>query len=258
MRPASSVIREVLEETESVRTLRLDHSFDPLPGQYMMLWVRGVDEIPMSFSGPDLITVQRVGPATRAIFSLDVGDSVGVRGPLGTGFSLTGRSALLIGGGVGVAPLAFLGERARAVGMEVTSLLGFRSTSEAVFLDRFRRLGRVVLTTDDGSEGICGHTSAGLCELDPSAFDQIYLCGPEVMMWDVIRRCQGMESRIQACISRYIKCAIGVCGSCCIDPDGIRVCVEGPVIRADRLTAGEFGRYRRGPSGGPDVCKSVH
>ena len=68
-------------------------------------------------------------------------------------------------------------------------------------------------------------------------------------MIDVIRRCHGLESKIQASINRYIKCGMGVCGSCCLDPEGIRVCVEGPVIRADRLLESEFGRYRRGPSG---------
>lgn len=251
------VIEQVHSETPLIRTFTLDpdRSLNPTPGQYMMLWIRGVDEIPMSFSGQQSITVQSVGEATEALFRLGAGSSVGVRGPLGNGFVLSGRRILLIGGGVGVAPLAFLGERAIAEGFEVTSLLGFRSKADAIFLDRFEALGGCVVTTDDGSLGIHGRVSAGLKEFNLFDFDQIYLCGPEVMMWDIISRTREHSGKIQACINRYFKCAIGVCGSCCMDPDGLRVCVEGPVVRADRLLESEFGRYRRGPSGEKGPCR---
>lgn len=254
LRPASLVIREIQSENPVVRTFKFDRSLDPVPGQYMMLWIRGVDEVPMSFSGPDQITVHSVGEATRALFRLGAGDSLGFRGPFGNGFSLVGDRILLVGGGVGSAPLAFLGEQARAAGAEVTILAGFRSAGDAIFLDRFRRLGDLILTTDDGSTGIAGHVSAGLAGLDLGGFTQIYLCGPEPMMWDIITRSKGYETKIQVSINRYFKCAIGICGSCCLDPEGIRVCVEGPVIRADRLLEGEFGRYRRGASGGKSSC----
>jgi dihydroorotate dehydrogenase electron transfer subunit len=254
MRPVSSAIREIREESQSVRTLRLDRSFDPRPGQYMMVWIRGVDEIPMSFSGPGEITVHAVGEATHALFRSQIGESLGVRAPLGNGFQLVGDKILLIGGGVGVAPLAFLGETALAAGVEVTSLIGFRTAGEAIFRSRFERLGPMIMTSDDGSAGIPGRVAAGLKELDLADFSQIYLCGPELMMWDIICRAKGYESKIQACINRYFKCALGVCGSCSIDPEGIRVCVEGPVILADRLLEGEFGRYRRGSSGARETC----
>jgi dihydroorotate dehydrogenase electron transfer subunit len=118
-----------------------------------------------------------------------------------------------------------------------------------IFRSRFQNLGDVILTTDDGSLAIHGRVAAGLKELDLSEFSQIYLCGPELMMWDIISRARDQADRIQACINRYFKCALGICGSCCLDPDGTRVCVEGPVIMADRLLNSEFGRYRRGQSG---------
>lgn len=249
MRPKNAEIVEIVEETSSVRTLRFDLTLDPVPGQYLMVWVRGVDEIPMSISYRNGISVQLVGEATRAIFDLEVGDSIGLRGPLGNGFSLSGDRILLVGGGVGAAPLALLGEAASKKGMEVSTLLGFRCCDDLIFKERFERIGDLVITTDDGSEGICGRASAGLERLNPHEFDQIYLCGPEPMMADVIGRCSGIETKIQASIDRYFKCGMGICGSCCIDPTGIRVCVEGPVIRADRLVGTEFGRHKRGPSG---------
>lgn len=249
MRPKNAEIMEIVRETPTVRTLRFDLVLDPVPGQYLMVWVRGVDEIPMSISYRNGISVQLVGEATRAIYDLEVGDSLGLRGPLGNGFSLSGDKILLVGGGVGSAPLALLGETASERGVEVSTLLGFRCCDDLIFRERFERIGELVITTDDGSEGICGRASAGLERLNLQDFDQIYLCGPEPMMADVIGRCPGMETKIQASIDRYFKCGMGICGSCCIDPSGIRVCVEGPVIRADRLVGTEFGRYRRGPSG---------
>ena len=96
----------------------------------------------MSFSGPDTITVQSVGEATQALFSLGAGGSIGLRGPLGNGFKLRGEKILLIGGGVGTAPLAFLGEQAKEANAKVTSLLGFRSREDIIFQKRFETLGR--------------------------------------------------------------------------------------------------------------------
>jgi dihydroorotate dehydrogenase electron transfer subunit len=256
MRPIHAFILEVREEAPLIKTLSFHLSLDPAPGQYAMVWIRGLDEIPMSFSGEREMTVQIVGDATRALGGLLPGDSIGLRGPLGQGFVLRGDDLLLVGGGVGVAPLAFLGEQAREAGMKVTSLMGFRSSRDVIFKTRFERLGDLLITTDDGSQGIQGRVAAGLKELELEEFSQIYLCGPELMMWDVISRSREHAHKIQACINRYFKCAMGVCGSCCLDPGGIRVCVEGPVVTADRLLESEFGRYRRGPSGGRGLCRS--
>ncbi len=255
MRPLNSIIQEVISEAPEVRTFRLDRNLDPAPGQYVMVWIRGVDEVPMSFSGPDTITVQSVGVATQALFQFSAGDSLGLRGPLGNGFILRGKKILLIGGGVGTAPLAFLGEQARSQGLEVASLLGFRSRDDLIFETRFEALGDTYITTDDGSVGIHGRVAEGLKGLNLSEYDQIYICGPEMMMWDIISKTREHAGKTQACINRYFKCAAGICGSCCLDPDGVRVCVEGPVIMADRLLESEFGRYRRGPSGGKGLCK---
>ncbi len=255
MRPANAIIQEVRSEAANIRTFRFDLNLDPAPGQYAMIWIRGVDEIPMSFSGKDMITVSSVGDATRQLFKLGAGSSLGIRGPLGNGFVLRGDKILLIGGGVGVAPLAFLGEQAKDSGMDITNLIGFRSSQDAIFLSRFQSLGDLVITTDDGSLGIHGRVAAGLLELDLSEYSQIYLCGPELMMWDIISKAQNQADKIQACINRYFKCALGICGSCCLDYDGFRTCVEGPVVMADQLLDSEFGRYRRGPTGGIGECR---
>jgi len=166
MRPMNSIIQEVRSEAPLVRTFRLDKQLDPAPGQYVMVWIHGVDEVPMSFSSPDTITVQSVGEATRALFNLGAGSSIGLRGPFGNGFVLRGKNILLVGGGVGTAPLAFLGEQARGAGINVTSLVGFCSSQDIIFQDRFEALGDLVITTDDGCVGIKGHVAEGLKEFD--------------------------------------------------------------------------------------------
>jgi len=255
MRPINATVLSVENETPTIKTIKLDISISPMPGQYAMVWIRGVDEIPMSFSDPEKITVHAVGDATNALIGVQPGDSVGLRGPLGNGFTLSEEKILLIGGGVGVAPLAFLGERAKRAGIDVTSLIGFRSSEDMIFRSRFESIGNTIITTDDGSLGIPGRVAAGLDELSLDEFSQIYLCGPELMMWDIISRTKEHAGKIQACINRHFKCAVGVCGSCCLDPDGVRVCVEGPVIMADRLLNSEFGRYRRDSDGSIGPCK---
>src|SRR3974390_2200207 len=121
MRPISAEILEIVEETPTIRTFRLDTSgwLRGRPGQYLMVWARGVDEVPMTLSYDDGITVQAVGDASKAMFKLQKGDTVGIRGPYGNGWALVGEDILLISGGVGSAPLAPLAEKAAATGVKV-------------------------------------------------------------------------------------------------------------------------------------------
>ena len=118
-------------------------------------------------------------------------------------------------------------------------MLGFRSKEDLIFQDRFEALGDTIITTDDGSVGIHGRVAAGLEGAGPdSNYDQIYLCGPEMMMWDIISRTQEHAGKTQACINRYFKCAAGICGSCCLDPDR-HARLRGRAGDHGRSTAGE-------------------
>ncbi|HDN65701.1 MAG TPA: dihydroorotate dehydrogenase electron transfer subunit, partial [Methanosarcinales archaeon] len=118
MKPANATIIDIIDETPSVRSFVFDLSLEFTPGQYVMVWVRGVDEVPMSLSDHNMITVQRVGDATSAIFELNSGDTVGIRGPYGRGFDIT-NPVLVVAGGVGAAPLAPLAEAAYRMGCDV-------------------------------------------------------------------------------------------------------------------------------------------
>lgn len=243
MKPVNAVISEIVEETPTIRTFFLDTSFEPEPGQFVMVWVHGVDEIPMALSYNNAITVQKVGPATSALFELGKGDSIGIRGPLGKGFDRRSGNILIVAGGVGAAPLAPLAEKAFSEGINITTLLGAKTSSELVFEERFKRTGDVLVATDDGSKGIHGYVTQ-LIDNDKK-YSQIYCCGPEVMMKKVLDKVPPSSSQFS--LHRYIKCGIGICGACCID--GLRVCMDGPVFSGDVLKGSEFGFFKRNECG---------
>ncbi|HEY9204419.1 MAG TPA: dihydroorotate dehydrogenase electron transfer subunit [Candidatus Methanoperedens sp.] len=243
MKPVNAVITKIVNETPTIRTFFFDTSFESIPGQFVMVWIRGMDEIPMALSYENAITVQKVGPATSALFELEVCDSFGIRGPFGNGFELSKGHILLVAGGVGAAPLAPLAEKAGSSGIRVTTLLGARTNEELLFRERFEAAGELKVATDDGSEGEHGYVTGLLG--DGRKYSQIYCCGPEIMMKKVLEKVT--PSRAQFSLHRYIKCGIGICGACCID--GLRVCKDGPVFSGDVLKKSEFGAYRRDECG---------
>lgn len=242
MKPVNVVITKIVEETPSIRTFFFDLSFESEPGQFVMAWIRGVDEIPMALSRDNAITVQKVGPATTSLFELREGDSMGIRGPFGNGFRIRGNNILLVAGGVGAAPLLPLAEKARLQGLKVTTLLGAKTKEELVFRERFEAAGKVMVATDDGTAGKHGYVTQ---LIDGEDYGQIYCCGPEIMMKKVLDKVRPEKSQFS--LHRYIKCGIGICGACCVD--GLRVCKDGPVFTGEILKGSEFGLYRRNECG---------
>jgi dihydroorotate dehydrogenase electron transfer subunit len=239
-------ITSVTEETPSVRTFSFSPSFSFLPGQFVMVTIPGVDEIPMALSRADAITVQRVGDATEALFRTEPGDLLGMRGPFGNGFPSSGRT-LAIAGGVGAAPI-----RPLVMTGEVDCLIiGARTAEELLFIPELSKRTRVMVATDDGSSGYHGPVTRLLKEVSLSGYAQVCVCGPERMLHAVLMSLDaaGIAGRSYFSLHRYMKCGIGVCGSCCIDPDGRRVCRDGPVFAGDTLLGSELGKYCRDASG---------
>lgn len=254
MLPLNATIVRINEESPLVRTFFFDPQFENLkPGQFVMVWVRGVDEVPMGLSSKNSITVQTVGEATSKLFELNEGDSFGLRGPFGRGFSLPseGEKTLVIAGGVGAAPLAPYAEAARTAGSEVHTVLGARSAGDLLFEERFAEAGEVYVSTDDGSKGTKGFVTDVLKDLNLSIYDKIAVCGREIMMASVFRLLEDREllEKSEFSLHRYFKCGIGVCGACCIDRSGLRVCRDGPVFSGVQLLDSELGKYMRDASG---------
>jgi len=252
-RPASII--EMRSETPTQCTIVLDWDPKVLPGQFVMVWLPGIDEVPMGFSsiGPSVaITVQRMGEATKALCALAPGDRVGVRGPFGKGFQLLeGKRCLLVGGGNGVGPLVPLAEALVANGCRVYSAVGARTHEELLFIDRLEGIGGASpgVATDDGSKGHHGFVS-NLAErlMDEDRPDVVYTCGPELMMRKVADACWDRRIPFQASLERYMKCGIGLCDACACGQ--YLVCRDGPVLSGDQLLeVPDFGSFKRGPSG---------
>ena len=254
MLPLNATILQINEESPLVRTFFFDLKFETMePGQFVMVWVRGLDEVPMGLSSKNSITVQKVGEATSKLFELKEGDSFGLRGPFGRGFTLPikGEKTLVVAGGVGAAPLAPYAEAARIEGSEVHTVLGARSADDLIFEERFAEAGEVYISTDDGSKGTKGFVTDVLSNLDLSSYDKIAVCGPEIMMASVFRLLEDRKvlEKSEFSLHRYFKCGIGVCGACCIDKSGLRVCKDGPVFSGLQLLDSELGKYMRDATG---------
>ncbi len=251
-------ITKIVDETPSVKTFEFDKHFEFNAGQFCMVWVPGVDEIPMGLSASNAITVQKVGEATEALFKLNAGDKIGIKAPLGNGFSVKdGSRVLAIAGGVGAAPLRPLVLSGRCT----TFLLGSRTASEILYEKELAQKTDLRIATDDGTKGHHGFVTDLMKEVNLFSYDAICICGPEIMMRGVLRLLQenakdngakgvNLVRRGQFSLVRYMKCGVGICGSCCLDSKGLRVCRDGPVFSGDIIEKSkEFGAYSRDASG---------
>lgn len=249
-----TTIRDIVQEAENIKTLRTDMRVEAVPGQFVMAWIPGVEEKPLSVSYVTEklgITVLARGPFTSRLCEMNAGDTLGIRGPYGNGFKIEGAKLLVVGGGIGMAPLAALAEKALKEGKDVTVIVGAQTTSGLLFVDRLKNAGaRVLVATDDGTSGVKGYTTDVLAELlKTETFDQCYTCGPEIMMHKVMQAAKKKGISTQVSIERYIKCGIGICSHCAIDDTGLMVCKEGPVFMDGELESGEFGKYARDATG---------
>lgn len=233
------------------------------PGQFLMLWIPGVDEIPLSVLDGDgrewvSVAVKNVGEASCALHNARVGDVVGVRGPFGNcfgnGFGVSGRRLLLVGGGTGVAPLLFLVRRFIPRGVSVAFVLGAGIKDELLFLAELEALKgkwlRFVASTEDGSCGVSGFCTEPVERLlAEEDFDLVLACGPEPMLLRVFELAEERGVEVQASLERLMRCAMGLCGSCVLGK--YRVCVDGPVFNSSQLREmkGEFGHTKRDFSG---------
>ena len=248
-------IKNTKIEAKNIKTIFFNFpSKNIIPGQFLMIWIPGLDEIPMSVSyikDREIgFTFRKVGEATKALYDLKKGDKIGVRGPYGNGFTIKGENILVVGGGTGIATLAPLIEKILSTKKRsVTVIFGVKTKDELFFTRRFRNID-LKISTDDGSTGFKGLASE-LAEkiIKEENFDQVITCGPEKMMKKIVDICNSHKLPIQASLERYIKCGIGLCGQCCIG-EGLRVCKDGPVFEGDILgKIPEFGYFKRDASG---------
>jgi len=185
------------------------------------------------------LLVAAVGDGTRRLYSLKQGDKLNCMYPLGNGFTMPADAkskVLLVGGGVGVAPLLYFGKELKAVGSAPVFLLGARSATDLLLLDEFRKYGRVYTTTEDGSEGERGFVT-NHSVLGEIAFDRIATCGPKPMMMAVAKYAAKNGIECEVSLENKMACGLGAC-LCCVEntiEGNVCVCTEGPVMNIRRL-----------------------
>ena len=253
-------VEKVIDETPTVRTLVFSDEImsNVLPGQFAMVWIPGINELPMSVmiskeSGKAAFTVRKHGLASTGLFNITAGEKIGIRGPYGNAFDIKEGKLLLVGGGTGLVPMMRLLTFVKPTD-DVTVLIGAKSKNEVFFEDLANELLKnnshnVIISTDDGSYGEKGFVTDIVEKLvNESHFDAVYTCGPEKMMYKTVQSAHSRGIFVQASLERMMKCGIGICGSCCINED--LVCRDGTVFDGDHLMQNtEFGHQHRAKSG---------
>jgi NAD(P)H-flavin reductase len=263
MLPTPCIVRRVLRETPDTFTLALGPVNGDVsnfqPGQFSMVWVFGVGELPISISGDPaecgslVYTVRSVGPATQALVSCEAGNSLGVRGPYGTGWPVEAaraRDVVLVAGGIGLAPLRpmiYYVLRHREQFGRLVVLYGARSPRDLLYRKELAVWARdrdtqVLSTVDYGGTSWRGRVGVvtslfRFLRLQPAQTIAM-MCGPEIMMRFVARELavRGVAAEdVYLSMERNMKCAVGLCGHCQWGPHFI--CKDGPVFSYARIAS---------------------
>ncbi|MDD3160927.1 MAG: dihydroorotate dehydrogenase electron transfer subunit [Bacteroidales bacterium] len=223
---------------------------DMLPGQFVEV---KVDNSPTTFLRRPIsvnyvdkgtnelwLLIHAIGDGTRVLSALPVGSVVNMVYPLGNSFTMPEKASerlLLVGGGVGTAPMLYLGAQLYSQGFHPTFLLGARSASGILQLDHFERFGEVFCTTEDGSMGEKGFVTQHSVLASKPAFSRIYSCGPKPMMMAIASYARKNNISCEVSLENTMACGVGAC-LCCVEDTQkghVCVCTEGPVFNINQL-----------------------
>ena len=229
--------------------LRSEQSLpDIAPGQFVQVRIDGSPSTylrrPISIHDVDFqqneitLLVQQVGEGTRHLAAVNVGDLINIVFPLGNGFTLPekGENVLLVGGGIGIAPLFYFAKVLVEKGIRPTLLLGGKTESDLLRLTEYQQFGETFVTTEDGSSGEKGFVTMHSI-WQQQCFDKIYVCGPKPMMKAVAGIAKEKNIWCEVSLENLMACGLGAC-LCCVEDavDGhVCVCKEGPVFNTRRL-----------------------
>jgi len=265
-KPKMSKIILKEEECEDTFKFLIDFPYKidkALPGQFIMLWVPGVDEFPVGIASyKDNVLelgIAKMGLGSSAMIEKNVGDYVGIRGFYGKSFKPPEEvNHLLMGGGFGMTPLKLLTttllERDEKPRIHVFE--GARTKSRLMYLEWFQNLHDKDLVTfhvctDDGSYGYQGFPTVALEKFlkESTTPSVLYVAGPEKMMkaiYEIGKKYPKVVDMQMSLADRYMRCGFGACSYCAVDPTGWRICVDGPVFNAEQLAQiSDFGTYKR-------------
>ena len=230
-----------------IRLTRDERLPEMMPGQFVQILAEGSPTTllrrPISIHFVDRnanelwLLVAVVGNGTKAMAEKRVGDKMNVLAPLGNGFTVSQGTTLLVGGGVGVAPLLYAGAAIREKGGTPVFLLGARSGKDLLEIERFKAVGEVFVTTEDGTCGERGFVTDHTLWQE-RRFDRIAVCGPKPMMVAVARKARQSATPCEVSLENMMACGLGAC-LCCVEKTvkgNVCVCTEGPVFDIEKLT----------------------
>ena len=242
-------IKSVEQTNRYSKTITFDWDVPAKPGQFIMVWAPDMDEIPLSLSSVDTeksITFKVIGKDTECLANKKAGDRLRVRGPYGNGYDLSAERILVVGGGIGIAPITPVLKMKK-----VDAVFAARDAGEVSYADPIGKeyCGNHWICTDDGSMGEhCNAVQMVQKVMKDREYDMIIACGPEVMLYFLLKYCNEADIQCQMSLERYMKCGCGVCGACMIDEH--RVCKDGPVFTREQINGmKDFGTGRRDASG---------
>jgi len=248
------VTRVIEENSEGVKTFFVKQpqiAESVRAGQFVMVWTPGSEEIPLSVSlaeGDEIgFTVKEFGAGSKALLARRESDFVGVRGPFGNGFDLNHERILILGGGVGLASVSLIPKFHDFFDV----ILSVRSKTGVMLERAFAKAKNKWIASSDGSAGFSGRGTDLLDQLlEKEKYDCVLSCGPEKMLESVLNVCETHGVKCQLSLERVMKCGVGICGHCALDPDGWLVCKDGPVAYGNKIRSfTEFAKYRRNQSG---------
>ncbi|MFQ5710775.1 MAG: hypothetical protein ACE5GD_03240 [Candidatus Geothermarchaeales archaeon] len=220
--------------------LRFDSEMYPRPGQFVMAYTGGSEEIPLSVfdykDGVLRLGIKAVGPSTRIFLGLRCGDYVSVRGPYGTYFRTDkAKRVLLASYGLGLVPLYFLARERKDKNLE-TEALPLLKEGDVILSELLNPLVSSVEVVMGNTEEMRYYEKLKT-RLEEARYDLVVSCGYKTFVYRVWKICEEVGVPSQASLERLMKCGIGLCGSCLIDGEdrAIRLCVEGPVLPSDVL-----------------------
>lgn len=253
-RLASLAAKRAGEAGPNYKTFVFDYPLKAEPGQYVMLWQPGLDLKPFSIAWQTekqfALTVLKRGQFTTKLFDLKKGDTLGFIGPQGTSYDFKNKEKiLLVGAGCGTPSVTFLAQKARKENIRVDFVLAASSKEEIIFAKWLTDQGVKVYHRFQDKR--FNHSWELILDLlNQNKYDGLYACGPELMLKKIVDWSLEKNIFCQVSLERYMKCGLGICGSCCVDPLGICLCTEGTVVDAklaNQIT--EFGKYYRDASG---------
>ena len=249
MSEAVVTIKKVEQTNKYSKTIAFDWDAPARPGQFVMVWAPDMDEIPLSLSSVDdekSITFKVIGGDTQKLSEKKPGDRLRVRGPYGNGYDLSAGRILVVGGGIGIAPITPVLKQKK-----VDAVFAARDAAEVSYADPIGKeyCENHWICTDDGSMGEhCNAVEMVRKVMKDRRYDMIIACGPEVMLFFLLKYCNEANIPCQMSLERYMKCGCGVCGACMIDEH--RVCKDGPVFTREQINAmKDFGNGKRDASG---------